>query len=441
MDGENYMNKKIIQIMLAILLAFALSGCGKAKVQTVENDKYIELEENKSCCNDLMVEIESYGEYSVIYFYDYTSKSEVYACSQANCTHNVEDYQSGKINCNAIVKGEAKYPFIYNEKLYYICVDTDDSVLWRSNIDGSEKEKVAKLDKPLINIGATFCVYDGKLYIASGVQEEVEYSENSSSCFIVESEVYEISIDSGKIRQLTNMGKKPSVSCDMIQCFEGKVYIKYSFNEKTYNEAGFKDAKSYSDWHTSDDFSMKEDIDRLGKKQNYYVYDLKNNKLDKLDIEFKSTLEEYKGIEDNDCYYIICVKGNKLYYQDPVLANRTIVSYDFNTKEKKEILNAYSIVYKYIDDKIYMVSTYMNENTKDEVIPKADLNISPKYYIYDLNKEELIEQHYGVDGKILYVIDENDEGLLTYEKAFDENYDFIDEHSFYEIQKNSISKK
>ena len=33
MDGENYMNKKIIQIMLAILLAFALSGCGKGKVQ------------------------------------------------------------------------------------------------------------------------------------------------------------------------------------------------------------------------------------------------------------------------------------------------------------------------------------------------------------------------------------------------------------------------
>ena len=31
-----------------------------------ENDKYIELEENKSCCNDLMVEIESYGEYSII---------------------------------------------------------------------------------------------------------------------------------------------------------------------------------------------------------------------------------------------------------------------------------------------------------------------------------------------------------------------------------------
>ena len=51
MDGENYMNKKIIQIMLAILLAFALSGCGKGKVQTGENDKYIELEENKSCCN------------------------------------------------------------------------------------------------------------------------------------------------------------------------------------------------------------------------------------------------------------------------------------------------------------------------------------------------------------------------------------------------------
>ena len=41
MDGENYMNKKIIQIMLAILLAFALSGCGKGKVQTGENDKYI----------------------------------------------------------------------------------------------------------------------------------------------------------------------------------------------------------------------------------------------------------------------------------------------------------------------------------------------------------------------------------------------------------------
>lgn len=53
-----------------------------------------------------------------------------------------------------------------------------------------------------------------------------------------------------------------------------------------------------------------------------------------------------------------------------------------------------------------MVSTYMNENTKDEVIHKSRFEIYlPKYYIYDLNKEELIEQHYGVDGKILYVIE------------------------------------
>jgi hypothetical protein len=31
--------------------------------------------------------------------------------------------------------------------------------------------------------------------------------------------------------------------------------------------------------------------------------------------------------------------------------------------------------------------------------------------------------------------------MLAILLAFDENYDFIDEHSFYEIQKNSISKK
>ena len=103
--------KKHLVIGIVILMGvFLLVGCGESKKS--KKDETIVLKENKSVCDDILVESEEQDDYSRLYYYDYESESQVYACSQANCNHDIGDFKSDKINCNAIIEGKAKYPFI-----------------------------------------------------------------------------------------------------------------------------------------------------------------------------------------------------------------------------------------------------------------------------------------------------------------------------------------
>ena len=71
---------------------FLLAGCNQNKES--KRDETIVLKENKSVCNDILVESEVQGEYSRLYYYDYESGKEIFACSQANCNHRSEEHTS-----------------------------------------------------------------------------------------------------------------------------------------------------------------------------------------------------------------------------------------------------------------------------------------------------------------------------------------------------------
>lgn len=94
----------------------------------------------------------------------------------------------------------------------------------------------------------------------------------------------------------------------------------------------------------------------------------------------------------------------------------------------------------YCDGKIYITSMDMNEKTKKELVPSVDFNKEPKYYVYDVSKNKLIEQNYGEKGKIFYAIDVNPKGLLVYDVSFNEAYDSIDEHSIKQIESSKIKE-
>lgn len=51
---------------------------------------------------------------------------------------------------------------------------------------------------------------------------------------------------------------------------------------------------------------------------------------------------------------------------------------------------------------------------------------------------KVTKQNYGEKGKILYVTDENEKGLLSYIKDYDESYNTIDEHSLTEIPMDKV---
>jgi hypothetical protein len=430
------MRKKLLGI--AVLLTFILmfTACGNNKQDSEE--EYITLYKQKSFSNEFVVMSEQDGDYSNIFYYDYTTNCEVYACGQPNCSHDITDYKMGKINCNAIIEGEVKYPFLYEDKLYYFVENEGRESLWQSNTDGTQKEKIIDMEFQLYD--GTFVMAKGKVYVSSDIIDEIDYNEHSSSLFTVQSEVYEINLIKKSIKQITNLGKKASIICRTIQYFENKLYIKCSTSDNTYEQAGFENDNEYLEWLTSEDFTYAEDIELFGKKENYYVYDLETNKNSLLNINFESNFKPYKGIKNMDCYEIICVNGSKIFYLDPVVANYTIYSYDLNTKTRKEIISKYQISYSYKDEKIYITTVDMDKSTKNELLPSADLNIEPKYYIFDVNTNELVQQSYGKKGKFLYVVDVNEEGLLAYETTFDEKYNFIDEHNFYEILDKQVKE-
>lgn len=321
-------------IGIVILMGvFLLVGCGESKKS--KKDETIVLKENKSVCDDILVESEEQDDYSRLYYYDYESESQVYACSQANCNHDIGDFKSDKINCNAIIEGKAKYPFIYNRRLYYFVGVGDTYTLWSSKTDGTDKKEVNELEFP-IYVGGEYVLHGDKLFVASYKPVMTEYGTNREEQTGADAEVYQINLSNGKVEKLTDFGNKADAYCSSVQLFDNKLFIRYDSREKTYKDAGFKDVDHFMVWMESDKFSYGEEIKRLQEKKEYYTYDLENKKTEKLDIGFESNFKPYKGIKNMDgAYWLLCYSNDTVYYLDAVVGKYNIYSYNIKTKKRK----------------------------------------------------------------------------------------------------------
>ncbi|MFQ9514455.1 MAG: hypothetical protein ACLRZ9_01370 [Eubacterium sp.] len=431
------MRKFINGISIMVLCsAFLFTGCNSKK--KVVDQEYIALEEYKSFCGELAVHSEIDGDYSRIYYYDYKSGKEIFACGQANCSHQSSDYIAGKINCNAVIEGEVQYPFVYQSKLYYFVVNSNNSVLWKSNTDGTQKEIVAELEFAINNCESAFV--KGNVYITCSNVEETEGEMNKSYISNTRTEIYKVDIGKGNVEQITDMGEKAESNIKYIRYFDNKLFFVYSSSQKSYEEAGFDGADDYLKWMASDNFTYKKDIELLGKTEKCYTYDLDTKKVERIDIDFESNFEPYKGIDDMDTYYVLGYANDTMYYLNSVVGKYAIYSYNIKTKERKEVLSCFKLVDAYKDNKIYVTGMDMDEKTKDELIPSADLNKEPTYYIIDVKTGSVTKQDYGVEGKILYVVDANKEGLIAYIKDFDAMYDTLDEHSMCTIGGEKIKQ-
>ena len=432
------MKRKLVLGIAVLMGVFLLAGCNQNKES--KRDETIVLKENKSVCNAILVESEVQGEYSRLYYYDYESGKEIFACSQANCNHDIADFKSDKINCNAIVKGQAKYPFIYNKRLYYFVITGDTSVLWSSKTDGTDKKEVSELEFPIYE-SAEYVLHDDSVFVASYKAVITEQGTNKQEQTGADAEVYQINLSDGKTDKLTEFGNKADAYCSTVQFFDNKLFVRYESRGKTYKEAGFKDVDHFMVWMESDKFSYAEQIERLDEKKEYYTYDFETKKTEKFDIDFESNFEPYKGIKNMDgAYWLLCYSNDTAYYLDAVVGKYNIYSYNVKTKNRKEVFSSFKNVDMYCDGKIYITSMDMNEKTKKELVPSVDFNKEPKYYVYDVSKNKLIEQNYGEKGKIFYAIDVNPKGLLVYDVSFNEAYDSIDEHSIKQIESSKIKE-
>ena len=425
---------RIIGIMAVAIVTFV--GCGKSD-NNEGGRKTINLQQDKSYCSGLKVACDSQnGEYSRLYYYDYKSGKEIFACGQANCTHDIDDFKDGKINCNAIVVGQIKYPFAYKNKIYYFMDNYNSATLWKCDTDGANKKEITTLDYELALCNDAF--YDGNIYVAAYKSESTDEGNNTSMKTNPYGEVFKINIESGKIEQISDVGKNADVAFSYVTGFKNMLYFKTIVRKNSYQEGNFKNFNDYMEWYTSDKFTHKEEIERLGLSDDVYSYNMDNGKLEKMDIGFESNYEPYKGIKNMDSYYVIGYSKDTLYYLDATMGNYTVYSYNLKSGERKELISSFLIIDAETDDKIFLTTLELDEATKDDNLPKAELNKEPEYYIIDMESGKVTKQNYGEKGKILYVTDENEKGLLSYIKDYDESYNTIDEHSLTEIPMDKV---
>lgn len=152
--------RKYIFLMVGLLSLF-ITGCGNGKAQTNENVSTVEVIKPDASYGEDMVTLSGYDfstGYSCIKVYNPKTNATVVACGLANCNH---EYVAGEeITCNAIMEGKVVYPFIYENDLYYF-LDVGGTTLYKSNVDGSNKKKIATLDFSTDDQEALFI--DGKL--------------------------------------------------------------------------------------------------------------------------------------------------------------------------------------------------------------------------------------------------------------------------------------
>ncbi len=426
------MRKKLLLMVVCTFMVLNCCACDKNEPVKKTKDEVTELNPFKSVTDDLLVAREG-GECTALYYYDYDRNGYLYACGRKNCSHNIEEYQNGIIQCDAIIDGATYYPFVYNDRTFYFVEGDEGYSLWSSKQDGTDKKKKADLNFTL-NTESKGVRCQDKVYVSSREEVYEEVEEGQEEQVGGAAEVYEIDLSKGSVKQLTNLGTYADANCEDIHFYDGKLIISYFCREKTYAEAGFDNVAKYIEWAQSEKFSHQENVKRIGLRKKKYVYDLKTKKLKPFDIGFECQFEEYKGLECMDGSYVILgFDKDTVVYLEPLAGDYTVYSYNMKTKERKEIFSSFMNMETLNDGIVYITSMEMDEATKKEREPRVDLKQPPKYYSYNLETGELNEDHYGEEGKVFYAIDRNEKGLLVNETAFDENYESYDEHDIREI--------
>ncbi len=165
------MKKRILLLTLALCLL--LAGCGKAPKKGETSPE--ELESNEPMLGYdaqnkyLLFQLPSFQETDGFYFgstwqeqylhyYDKSSGVSGFLCADPSCAHNSSD-------CAAYIGCDNSLSY-YDGKFYWVD-QSRQSLLWRSNLDGSNREKIKPVD--FINIVMVYqpqqyTIHRGKLY-------------------------------------------------------------------------------------------------------------------------------------------------------------------------------------------------------------------------------------------------------------------------------------
>lgn len=401
------MRKRII--LAVAIMTLIVTGCGADNTKKSEEGKADKvntvnvMKANASYGTD-MVTLSEYNlqnGYSTIKFYNPKTDSVVVACGLANCTH--EYTESDSITCNALFEGQVRFPFIYESKLYYFYGD-GNTAFYESNVDGTDKKKIAEMEFEPDAQDAVFM--DGNIYLTSYASELGEEDADgalltASAC----SELYEVDIKTGKQKKLTNFGKKAEIMCFAKVKSGKKIYLGMKYQNKNVYESELKTWNKYMEWMGSGINTYKEALDMFDQHSEYYCLDVESNNIEKMEFNYDMT---YEGMEDIKGYYdfiLIGVNGQFCYYLTSYGDGAALYEYDTKKDTYTELDNSYRMYYAYANDKVYIAKTQYDPDKQMGSGDSEDKDIPPEYRCYDTNKHEWtqIEFDYDMKEKILMI--------------------------------------
>lgn len=137
------------------------------------------------------------SEYGHIFYIDYTTKQEIYLCSDSACKHDTERCTSSFSDSEFFLDNCTQL-FVYNNSLFYLSIadssdgtvstylpdnseDKREQALYRMNLDGSNRQRIFSFDKGLAV--EPFAAGDGNFLWFSVKTPVLEYNENNKKYY------------------------------------------------------------------------------------------------------------------------------------------------------------------------------------------------------------------------------------------------------------------
>lgn len=400
---ERNKSKRKIVVCGTLVLMGIMSGCSSEE-ETEVFETVNRIEANVSYGDNMVTMLENDETTTIRYaikYYNPQNGGEMYACGLANCEHDMS--KESDMKCNAIIDEEVYYPFLYKDELYFISGETQYS-LWKSNADGSNKQKVTNITfSP--NSGRAM-VYDGKLYAIGEMTTWGEEDKNGTNTVASQkSEVYSIDLDSGEEEQITELGTKASANLNMECISDGKLIIRYAYQNKSVYDCDFESIEEYLNWSQSENGSYANTIKMFDGHSDYYTIDLETKEKEKLEFNYKSEARDMEGIEGYYDFSMICMDDEFCYYATSFADGCKIYKYNLKDDTAEIIENSYRIYWAYNDGKIYITKTKRDDSKPLDEVEADDVNTPPVYEVYDIKNEKMqeLELDYNLDGKIFII--------------------------------------
>lgn len=446
--------RNFIVYLLALGMAIMLCSCGESSQQTKKVSGYENSEEDqkklKSSSEEpeydklkLLCNRDDYGSCytkngyyyltedtreladgtygSHLMYMDFAAKKEIYLCSNAGCRHNTPDCPSVFLYDD--FPSISTMIFIYKDYLYILSKELDDdgalyenidiigddsivkstpAVLYRVNLDGTNREKVYTFENSLI-LEDIVLGDDNGIYV---VTKKLSSEKNSSGNYMTSSERKLVFIDlkSNEERIVCNMEFGDDISWNIYDCFDTNIVLSgFDYGRKLSVEEIFND-NAYKDLYENSD-------------EVFALLDLKTGNITRV-CSFNNK-EEHSAI----------INGNMLYVS--YSGDGSIRSVDLSSKAENNICTLKNnYIYTLIGDKLCCGSWDM---TSDQTYYYVDINTG------EVSHSGLVNKCNGWSLEFCAVLDSEVLVIYDYEakKLDDEAYD-ITRYQFGLISKEDL---